>query len=69
MLVGLAAAVPGAPAAQDVDLDGIGHVLGSPEAKVTVVELGDFGCWACALFHQTTWPAVQQEFVQTGRVH
>ena len=43
-------------------------MLGSPEATVTVVELGDFGCWACALFHQTTWPAVERDFVRTGRV-
>ncbi len=55
-------------AAQDVDLNGVGHVLGSPEAPVVVVELGDFGCGACALFHQTTWPAIEREFVQTGRV-
>ena len=66
--MGLGMAAQGGAAAQDVDLDGIGHVLGSPEATVTVVELGDFGCWACALFHQTTWPAVEREFIQTGRV-
>ena len=48
--MGLAVAVPVGSAAQDVDLDGVGHVLGSLEAPVTVVELGDFGCWACALW-------------------
>ena len=67
-LMGLGVAVPGGSAAQDVDLDGVGYVLGSSEAPVTVVELGDFGCWACALFHETTWPAIEREFVQTGRV-
>ena len=66
--MGLGVAAHGGAAAQDVDLDGVGHVLGSPGATVTVVELGDFGCWACALFHQTTWPAVERDFVQTGRV-
>ena len=40
LLVGLGVAVPGASTAQDVDLDEIGYELGSPEAKVTVVELG-----------------------------
>ena len=67
-LMSLAAAVPGGSTAQEVDLKGIGYVLGSPEAPVAVVELGDFGCWACALFHQTTWPTIEREFVQTGRV-
>lgn len=66
--MGLGLTVPGGATAQGVDLDGVGYVLGSPEAPVTVVELGDFGCWACALFHQTTWPAVEREFVQTGRI-
>ena len=67
-LLGLGVAVPGGSAAQEVDLNGIGHVMGSPSAPVTVVELGDYGCWACALFHQTTWPAIEREFIQTGRV-
>ena len=67
-VVGLGVAAPGASAAQDVDLGGVGHVLGSPEAPITVVELGDFGCSACALFHETTWPAIEREFVQTGRI-
>ena len=67
-LMGLAGAVPGGSTAQEVDLEGIGYVLGSPGAPVTVVELGDFGCWACALFHRTTWPTIEREFVQTGRV-
>jgi protein-disulfide isomerase len=67
-LTPLAVAVPGGSTAQEVDLEGIGYVLGSPEAPVAVVELGDFGCWACALFHRTTWPTIEREFVQTGRV-
>jgi protein-disulfide isomerase len=66
--MGIGVAAQGGAAAQDVDLDGVGHVLGSPEATVTVVELGDFGCGACALFHRTTWPAIEREFVRTGRV-
>ena len=67
-LIGLGVAVPGSSVAQDVELDGIGYVLGSSQAAVTVVEFGDFGCGACALFHETTFPAVVREFVETGRV-
>ncbi len=66
--VGLGLVTPGASAAQDVELDGVGHVLGSRDAPVSVVEFGDFGCGACALFHETTFPAVMEEFVETGRV-
>ena len=67
-LIGIGLAAPAPSTAQDIDLEGVGHVLGSPEAAVSVVELGDFGCWARALFHETTWPAVQREFIETGRV-
>lgn len=67
-MMSLGLVVPGVSAAQEVDLNGIGHVMGSPTATVTVVELGDFGCWACALFHQTTWPTIEREFIQTGRI-
>jgi protein-disulfide isomerase len=66
--MGLGLAVPVSSAAQEVDLTGIGHVMGSPDAPVKVVELGDFGCWACALFHANTWPTIEREFVQTGRI-
>lgn len=68
-VLGLGVAVPVFSAAQDVDLEGIGYALGSPDAAVTVVELGDFGCWACSLFHEHTWPAIHAEFIETGRVH
>ena len=54
-LMGLGVASQGGAAAQDVGLDGVGYVLGSPEATVTVVELGDFGCWACALCVAPRW--------------
>jgi protein-disulfide isomerase len=58
-----------APArAQDEGLDGVGHLLGSEEATLTVVEFGDFACSACALFHEATWPTIRREFVETGRV-
>jgi protein-disulfide isomerase len=33
-----------------------------------VVEFGDLGCSACAQFALETWPAIDEEFVQTGRV-
>jgi len=53
--------------AQDVEVEGIGYVLGDPEAPIEVVEFGDFACSACAEFWRDTWPRVKQELVETGR--
>ena len=58
----------GPAGAQDRDLESVGHVLGSPEAPLVVVEFGDFACGACALFHEGTWPTIRREFVETGQV-
>ncbi|MEJ2542066.1 MAG: thioredoxin domain-containing protein, partial [Gemmatimonadota bacterium] len=43
---------------QPHDLNQIGYDLGSPEASVRVVELSDFGCGYCRLFHQETFPTL-----------
>lgn len=51
-----------------VDLRGIGHDGGSPEAPVLVVEFSDFGCPYCAQFARETYAAVHEEFVVTGKV-
>lgn len=54
--------------AQDIDLTGVGHDRGQPDSPVRVVEFGDFGCHACALFAHETLPVVQEEFIATGKV-
>ncbi len=54
--------------AQEVDLSEVGHTLGEADAPIAVVEFGDFACGACALFHDTTWPELEREYVQTGRI-
>jgi protein-disulfide isomerase len=64
-------ALVGAPSwgsGQAPDLRGIGYDRGSPEARVVVVEFGDFGCPACGQFAREVWPAVAARFVETGRV-
>jgi protein-disulfide isomerase len=43
--------------------------LGDPEAPVTIVEFSDFQCPVCALHFQETWPALKEQYVDTGRVY
>lgn len=62
-----AAALP-APAAQSQRLDGLGHDRGSPNAPVVVIEFADFGCHYCARFAHETFPALDEEFIQSERV-
>lgn len=43
-------------------------VLGSPDAKVTIVEYASLTCPHCAKFHKETLPQLKKEFVDTGKV-
>ncbi len=52
------ALAPGAP----------GYDRGAAGAPVTVLEFADFGCRWCARFAAETWPALDAEYVRTGRV-
>lgn len=42
---------------------------GSAEAPVTVVEVSDYGCPACASFNLNTAPLIEDLYVQPGQVH
>lgn len=53
---------------QGTDLTGIGYDVGSPDAKVVVVNFSDFGCPFCGTFARETYPALEREFVQPGKV-
>lgn len=53
---------------QGTDLTGIGYDAGSPDAKVVVVNFSDFGCPFCGTFARETYPALEREFVQSGKV-
>lgn len=52
-----------------VDLTGIGYDKGDPTAPITVVNFSDFGCPYCAQFSLQTYPALEREYVSTGKVY
>lgn len=60
--------IAGQAQGQEADLSGVGYVLGSVDAPVTVVEYGDFACSACAQFARDTWPTIRERYVEAGRV-
>jgi len=54
-----------------VALNGIpqdGSVLGSPSAKVTLIEYADPQCPACRLYTESMFPTVVDEYVRPGKV-
>ena len=44
-------------------------VLGDPNAKITIVEFGDYQCTYCHLFHENTKDTILQQYVETGKVN
>jgi protein-disulfide isomerase len=51
--------------------DGIpqrGITLGNPRAPVTLVELGDLQCPACAQFSENALPQIVDDYVRTGKL-
>ena len=45
-----------------------GHVMGSPDAPVEVVEFADFECPACGSFANLTEPDIRARLVNTGQI-
>jgi len=41
--------------------------LGSPDAKVTIIEYASLTCGHCANFHKDTWPALKAKYIDTGK--
>ena len=45
------------------------YSLGSPDAKVKMVEYASFTCPHCANFHATVFPQLKKDYIDTGKVH
>ncbi|GJD56100.1 DsbA family protein [Methylobacterium dankookense] len=67
--LGLPAFAQGADAAALLQPGPLGDVwLGPADAKVTIIEYASMTCSHCAAFHRTTWPALKERYVDTGKV-
>ena len=44
-------------------------VLGDPNAKVTIIEFGDYQCPFCRAFWKDTFPRLKKEYIDTGKVN
>lgn len=53
---------------QGIDLTGVGYDRGSQTAPVVVVDFSDFGCPFCGSFARESYPAIDRDYVQTGKV-
>jgi protein-disulfide isomerase len=66
LMVGVAAckpaSAPGVATADDMS-------LGSPTAKVTIIEYASLGCPHCANWNNTVFPTFKTKYIDTGKVH
>jgi protein-disulfide isomerase len=42
--------------------------IGAPDAKVTIIEYAMFTCPHCKTFHDSNWPQLKAEYIDTGKV-
>ena len=68
VLVALAAAGPAARSSAQQDQLIAARTKGRPTAPVTMYEISDFQCPFCAEYALETAPALDREYVQTGKV-
>jgi protein-disulfide isomerase len=55
--------------AADIDTSGIPDMaIGSPDAKVTVIEYASFTCPHCRNFHDTVYGQLKQNYIDTGKI-
>ena len=40
-------------------------IMGNPDAKITILEWGDYQCTFCYKFHQNTLDIINEDFIKT----
>lgn len=43
-------------------------IMGSKDAKVSIVEFGDYKCPSCKAWGEQVWPQLKKDYVDTGKV-
>jgi len=51
----------------DIKVNPGDHILGNKNAKVAIVEYGDFECPFCGRFWEETLPQIRKDFIETGK--
>jgi protein-disulfide isomerase len=51
-----------------VELGPDDHILGNPDAPITMIEYSSLSCPHCAAFHATVLPELKSEFIDKGQV-
>ena len=44
-------------------------ILGNPDAKISVIEFGDYQCTFCYKFHKDTMKKINEEYIKTENVN
>ncbi len=47
---------------------GATYILGEANAKITMIEFGDYRCGYCRLFSTQTFPKILEQYVKTGKI-
>jgi len=68
LILATVAALPAAAQTPDAQAALADRALGSPDAKLTVVEYASLTCSHCAEFHIGTLPAFKTRWIDTGKV-
>lgn len=42
------------------------HIVGDPEAPVTIIEYASMTCPHCRTFHKVTYPVIKEKYIDTG---
>lgn len=56
-----------APTKVDLKITAEDPVMGDPNAKVTIVEFGDFQCPFCGRFYKDTLPQLKKDYINNGK--